>query len=301
MQVVRKGAQIVPDYISASGSHDPFLSEEERRRMTEENRVQAMQNSPHLVPYAQNDDDVRRARYEQSARNLRAAFMGKDDANQSRQQSSIPDDAGYPRGPKGGFSYFSGANAYAPWQEESADTEDAQGIDVMPDYDAEPMPMHDVGEDDVHDGVRFLADSEIIKATARRFGELIRSGIRRTPVAAIRVFFFAVCALVLLGGTIYGKVKTNEVYTALAVAQAEYDDLKASNVSLRSEIDGKTTVKNVEEYAEDVLGLMQLDDSQIKYVKIQTEDQVMIAEPEQSIWEKIQENFRAVWAWLRGV
>ncbi len=292
----------MPDSFSARGSHDPFLSEEERRRMTEENRVQAMRSSPHFVTRVQNDDDAaRRARYEQSAQNLRAAFMGEKDADSHRQRSSILNDAGYPRGAKGGFSYFAGANAYAPWQEETADTEEIQSTSAMPEYDAEPMPEHSINECNVYDdGVRVFADAGIMKATARRFGELIRSGIRRTPVAAIRVFFLAVCALALLGGTIYGKVKTNEVYTALAAAQAEYDDLKASNVSLRSEIDGKTTVKNVEEYAENVLGLMQLDDSQIKYVKIQTEDQVIIAEPELSFWEKLQENFRAVWAWLRG-
>lgn len=293
----------MPDDISASGSHDPFLSDEERRRMTEENRAQAVRNSPHFVTRAQHDDEAaRRARYEQSARNLRAAFMGEDRANPHGRHSSIPDDAGYPRGSRGGFSYFSGANAYAPWQEEPADAEETQSTDVMPEYDAEPMPEHDADADEVYDdGDYTLAETGIMKATARRFGELIRSGIRRTPVAAIRVFFLAACALALLGGTIYGKVKTNEVYTALAVAQAEYDDLKASNVSLRSEIDGKTTVKNVEEYAEEVLGLMQLDDSQIKYIKIQTEDQVTIAEPEQSFWEKLRENFRAMWAWLRGV
>ncbi len=298
----------MPEYLSASGSHDPFLSDEERRRMTEENRAHAVRNSPRSVTNAQTDDDAaRRARYEQSAHNLRAAVMG-DDYNAPRvQRTSIPDDAGYPRGPKGGFSYFSGANAYAPWQEEPAgqeepaDEEEARAANEMSEYDAEPMPEYDSAGGYEHGVVRSLMDSGIMKATARRFGELIRSGIRRTPVAAIRVFFLAVCALALLGGTIYGKVKTNEVYTALAAAQAEYDDLKASNVSLRSEIDGKTTVKNVEEYAEDVLGLMQLDDSQIKYIKIQTEDQVMIAEPEQGFWEKLQENFRAVWAWLRGV
>ncbi len=292
----------MPDYLSASGSHEPFLSDEERRRLTEENRARAVRNTPCSVTDAQTDDDAaRRARYKQSANNLRAAVMGDDYRDSRMQQSSLSDDAGYPRGPKGGFSYFSGANAYAPWQEEPADEEETQSTDVTPEYDTEPEPQPDAEGGYVYHDIRSFVESGVMKATARRFGEMIRSGIRRTPVAAIRVFFLAVCALALLGGTIYGKVKTNEVYTALAAAQAEYDDLKASNVSLRSEIDGKTTVKNVEEYAEDVLGLMQLDDSQIKYIKIQTEDQVTIAEPELGFWEKLQENFRVVWAWLRGV
>ncbi len=290
----------MPELFSANGSHDPFLSDEERRRMTEENRAHAVQNTPRSITDAHYDDAADRlARYQRSASNLRAATMGEsyEDAHAVHSRP-LPDDAGYPRGPKGGFSYFAGANAYAPWQED--DEPETESNDAEPVYEAEALPEAVPADDDGRRIIHSGRYATVINAQARRFSDLLRNGLRRTPVAAIRVFFLAVCALALLGGTIYGKVKTNEIYTDLAVKQAEYDDLKASNVSLRSEIDGKTTVKNVEEYAEDVLGLMQLDDSQIKYIKIQTEDQVMIAEPEQTFWEKLQENFRAVWAWLRG-
>ncbi|MBQ4346179.1 MAG: hypothetical protein IJC75_03490 [Oscillospiraceae bacterium] len=296
----------MPEMFSANGSHDPFLTAEDRRRMTEENRARAEQNSPRTMTDVRNETDADRlARYRQSASNLRAAAMGEETMEErSMRSSSTLNDAGFPRGARGGFSYVSGANAYAPWQEEDLREEERwepEDEDSAADVTAAD-PRYDDAWDDRYAYDDTLSDgiSGPVVATARRFRNLLRSGLRRTPLAAIRVCFLAVCALALLGGTIYGKVMTNEIYTDIAEAQAEYDDLKASNVSLRSEIDGKTTVKNVEEYAEDVLGLMQLDDSQIKYIKIQTEDEVMIAEPEQGFWEKLQENFRQVWAWLRG-
>lgn len=303
----------MPNLFSANGSRDPLLSAEERRRMTEENRARAERNTPRSITEDRDDDrDARMERYRRSASNLRAATMGnaaEDDADSLYVGSSVSDDvvlsdAGYPRGARGGFSYVSGAVAFAPWQNESQPAdEDDEAV-----YEEEPneiVPKADFdGTWDAYDAERspeYSDEGGFIVVTARRFRVLLRSGLRKNPLEAIKVTFLAVAALALLGGTIYGKVMTNEIYTDISVAQAAYDDLKATNVSLRSEIDGKTTVKNVEEYAEDVLGLKQLDDSQIKYIKIQTEDEVTIAEPEQSFWEKLKENFRQVWAWLSGV
>lgn len=303
----------MPNPFSANGSRDPLFSAEERRRMTEENRARAERNTPRSITDDRDDDlEARLERYRRSASNLRAATMGGEGepssdawrADSPSSDGAMLNDAGYPRGARGGFSYVSGANAFAPWQNEQQAAEE----DAEPVYEAEPgeiapLPETDDAWDDYDTGRsrEYTEEGGFIVVTARRFRVLLRSGLRKNPLAAIKVTFLAVAALALLGGTIYGKVMTNEIYTDISVAQAAYDDLKATNVSLRSEIDGKTTVKNVEEYAEDVLGLKQLDDSQIKYIKIQTEDEVIIAEPELSFWEKLKENFRQVWAWLSGV
>lgn len=291
----------MPEQFSANGSRDPFLSVEERRRMTEENRARAKRNAPQtFTEEMSGDHEARMERYRRSAMNYRAAAIGDET---SVSGGAALNDEGYPRGPRGGFSYVAGANAFAPWhaaEQETDESEEAAAEEMHDDAIALPDSNgagyeNDVSHLPVSDVGRFVVVS------ARRFGDLLRSGLSKKPLAAIRVFFLAVAALALLGGTIYCKVQTNEIYTDIAAAQAKYDDLKATNVSLRSEIDGKTTVKNVEQYAEDVLGLKQLDDSQIKYIKIQTEDEVIIAEPELSFWDKIQEKFRDVWAWLRGV
>ena len=55
---------------------------------------------------------------------------------------------------------------------------------------------------------------------------------------------------------------------------------------MQSEIAGKTSNKNVQEYAEDVLGMRVIDASQIEYVQIQTSDVVEIPEAEQTFFVK---------------
>lgn len=105
---------------------------------------------------------------------------------------------------------------------------------------------------------------------------------------------------VLIGTVIYGRVQTNEVYTEIAALQAEYDDLVARNVSMKSEMEGKMTVKNIEEYATEVLGLMPLNQSQIEYIRLQTEDAVVISEPEDNFFVLINDYLVGIWEFLRG-
>lgn len=105
---------------------------------------------------------------------------------------------------------------------------------------------------------------------------------------------------VLIGTVIYGRVQTNEVYTEIAALQAEYDDLVARNISMKSEMESKMTVKNIEEYATDVLGLMPLDQSQIEYIRLQTEDAVVISEPEDNFFVLVNDYFVGIWEFLRG-
>ena len=105
---------------------------------------------------------------------------------------------------------------------------------------------------------------------------------------------------VLIGTVIYGRVQTNEVYSVITEKQAEYDDLVAKNISMKSEMEGKMTVKNIEEYAENELGLMPLDQSQIVYLQLQTEDEVTISEPEDNLFVTVNDYLVSIWEYLRG-
>ncbi|MCQ2416786.1 MAG: hypothetical protein MJ071_03125 [Oscillospiraceae bacterium] len=109
-----------------------------------------------------------------------------------------------------------------------------------------------------------------------------------------------VLSCALIGMVIYGRVQTNELYTIISAKQEEYDDLVEKNVSMRSEMEGKMTVKKIEDYAENVLGLKPLDQSQIEYVQLQTEDDVIITEPEENIFVAINDYLVDMWEYLQG-
>lgn len=106
--------------------------------------------------------------------------------------------------------------------------------------------------------------------------------------------------VLLIGCVIYGRVQTNEVYTEIAKLQSEYDSIVSKNTSMRSEMESKMTVKNIERYAEDVLGLRQLHQSQIEYIQLQTEDEVTISEPEDNLFVTVNDYLKEFWEFLRG-
>ncbi len=312
----------------AQVSREALLSSEERRRMTESNRALAARSKPQALPSEWSDDRAQRLeRYRQTAMNFRSAAAQSEPSRMAEPAAPMQESFSEPRHPQhsdanvtsgfgGRFRYIFGSGAVAEWQEES---ESAEDVDDLQEETPEQEPMYasaadgydSIGDDDE---TYAPADSEpeegyfaneppgqYARVLIGRFRDLIGPNYRKKKASAIKAAVLGVMATALLGCVIYGRVQTNEIYTKISEAQAKYDDLQASNISLRSEIDGKTTVKNVEKYAEEVLGLKPLDDSQIQYIQIQTEDDVQIAEPEKNFFVRLQEKFIEIWEWLRGV
>ena len=97
---------------------------------------------------------------------------------------------------------------------------------------------------------------------------------------------FAICFVV-----ISGKVETSKIYRQISSAEQNLESVQSENVRLQSELEGKMTLKNVEEYASEVLGLQKLNNTQIEYVETQTDDVVVIPEEEKNIFVRIKDGF----------
>ena len=138
------------------------------------------------------------------------------------------------------------------------------------------------------------------RAKVGRFSAAAAASSHPNRITAGSAVMFGVLTTVLIGLVIYGRVQTNEAYTEIAELQAEYDDLVAQNISMKSEMEGKMTVKNIEEYARNVLGLMPLNQSQIEYIQLQTEDEVVISKPKESFFVKVNDYLTRIWEFLSG-
>ena len=280
---------------------------QDRRRMTEQNRMAARLRDDEMpvcrepryhVPTdeeliaefrakkaeEQKDSETARIRrMQQSSANRR----GAGDATTGRSSGHYPPLALHSTSP---FPYVAGSSAVAVDTETKPEQETVRKAEVQnaPEQQnaAVPEPERDPDRKKAVRGGRF--------SLARR----ARSYPNR--MTTIRIVLIGVLAVALLGMVIYGRVQTNELYTEMAAQQAKYDDIVARNVSMRSEMEGKMTVKNIEEYAEDVLKLKQLDQSQIQYIQIQTEDEVTVTEPESSWIVGLKDFFADIWNSLRG-
>lgn len=117
---------------------------------------------------------------------------------------------------------------------------------------------------------------------------------------AMKILIVSVLALALFFVVINSYVQLNEVYSDISAASTELNELRSENVRMQTELEGQASMRNIKEYAEEKLGLVSIDQSQIQYIQIQTEDEVIVEEPEQNIFIKIKRWFVDLIEYLRG-
>lgn len=99
--------------------------------------------------------------------------------------------------------------------------------------------------------------------------------------SAFKIFLKTAFILAAFCAVLYGKVESNELFNEIHDLQASLKDLQSENITLAAEYESRTSLKNVEDYAENVLGLRKLDKSQIEYVEMPGEHVIEIVETEQ--------------------
>ncbi|MCR5305336.1 MAG: hypothetical protein K6E36_02400 [Oscillospiraceae bacterium] len=284
---------------------------QDRRRMSEQNRIaahycaeeQPVRREPrYRVP---TDEELiaelraKKAEEQQDTEKARIRRMQQSSANRSRADSGSSGGGGgyYPplaMHSASPFPYVSGSSAIAVNTE--TERQEQQEREVVRPAVRQPEPERQTAD------LPEAAENSDRKRAVRggRFSLARRVRIYPKRMNAVRIILIGAVAVALLGMVIYGRVQTNELYTEISALKAQYDDIEARNVSMRSEMEGKMTVKNIEEYAADVLKLRPLDKSQIQYIQIQTEDEVTVTEPESNWVVGLKDFFSDIWNFLRG-
>ena len=116
----------------------------------------------------------------------------------------------------------------------------------------------------------------------------------------VAVFFLTILAVLVCSITVITFDRTNSMYNDVTQAKEELATLEAENVRMRSELDAKISLKNVEDYAENVLGMKKIDNSQIQYIRIQNSDVISFPDAEDNIWGKIVDFFEKCVEYLKG-
>ena len=114
------------------------------------------------------------------------------------------------------------------------------------------------------------------------------------------IIIISALAVALFGSVIYSLNKRNTMYSRVSSLQSELNLAEAENARLQSELQAQVSAKNVEEYAENVLGMQKIDSSQIKYIEIQTDDVVSIPQQDQGILAKLRNFIDRCVEYFRG-
>lgn len=84
-----------------------------------------------------------------------------------------------------------------------------------------------------------------------------------------RFIFSATLAATLLCAILNGNAQQSEVFMEQSAISAQISELNEENARLQARLETKTSLKNVEQYAENVLGLQKLDTAQMEYFELE--------------------------------
>ena len=108
----------------------------------------------------------------------------------------------------------------------------------------------------------------------------------------------AVSVLVFMMGftLLYSRVTINELNAQINNASSQLNVLQAEKVRMETELEGRMSLKAIEEMATNEYGMVKPDPSQVSYVKAEQESRVETAQKEESfldrLWQRIQALFQ---------
>ncbi len=108
---------------------------------------------------------------------------------------------------------------------------------------------------------------------------------KEKSISAFKALVTALATVLLLCAILYGKVKTTELYNKEAQLEAQLSELTSDNNAMRTQLESKVSLNNVEEYAVNVLGLQKLEQGQIEYLEVESDNITkVIVEKDKSVF-----------------
>lgn len=108
----------------------------------------------------------------------------------------------------------------------------------------------------------------------------VKTNTAGKSISSIKCIVSAAAILFLLCSILYGKVEISKLYNDTTKLNAQLSAINVENTRMQSQIESKSSLKKVEDYAENVLGLQKLNKSQIEYVELQKENEIMVVKKE---------------------
>ena len=99
---------------------------------------------------------------------------------------------------------------------------------------------------------------------------------------AIKIILIATLLFSMVGLLLFSRVKIDELGRKEKLIKSQTEILAGENVRLNTELESAMSLEKAEDIAKNKLGMVKVQDSQIEYVKINTEDKVVKTSKEEN-------------------
>lgn len=111
------------------------------------------------------------------------------------------------------------------------------------------------------------------RMTARQLQQQTAAETRKT----IKVMCVAMAILMFMALAIYSRVKLDEINREISSVEKKIELAQSDAVKLNNELNAIVSINNVEEYATNELGMTKVQDYQVYYIDMSSEDYVAVA------------------------
>lgn len=106
---------------------------------------------------------------------------------------------------------------------------------------------------------------------------LIKNRRAEKTVAPVRIILGAAVVIAVCIAMIYSQVVLTELTNEVGFYENQIADLNTEYIRLQGELEASTSIKTLEEAAENELGLAKIDSSQVEYVNLTGMDEISVA------------------------
>lgn len=146
-----------------------------------------------------------------------------------------------------------------------------------------------------YDFSRFDDRKQNARTTTKQTAEIKVAPKSEPKAHPVRVFALIAAIVVVASAMIYSQVVLTELGDKVNAVTNDINIVKSENVRKATELDSKMSLKSVEEYAENNLGLVKLDQSRIEYVSLSEDNKIEITkEKDDSFVDSVKKLFASV-------
>ena len=113
---------------------------------------------------------------------------------------------------------------------------------------------------------------------------------RRVDLSGLKIIAVVAVIFSLAWGVLYSRAQVTELTTQISSTESDLSEAKSEYDYLNLQLESRTDLETVEDYAVTQLGLVKVDSSQITYLTLESEDKVV--KPESEV-KTLLENFSA--------
>ena len=81
----------------------------------------------------------------------------------------------------------------------------------------------------------------------------------------------------MLSALLYGRIKVDELDRQISAAETKITTAQSESVRLNMQLDSMISLENVEEYAQNNLGMVKMESYQIEYIDLSGTDKVTLS------------------------